>query len=386
MKIPKIVRIATKSGLVRFRLRFLVDGRGSKNKNLRFDSRQEAQEFIVKMLDKRKATATGSCLKETTFAAEADYWLGTRGKSVSPSHLKKVKGILAEILPQFGRMKSERFNHGLLADFQSAQLDLGWKGQTVNHKVQVIKAVLRNSQRTRRIAENPAAGFEMLKVLRDNIDFWERSEAEAFLGYANQKYPKGSPERWVYAVYLLALNTGIRAGEVWGLLPSNIKSGGKVLYINHQFDRTVCAMRPPKGKEPRNVPCNTDLHAVLLELAQTNRSSRLGTIFYHPETGDPVCQEVFRRRYFARDMEASGTRKIRFHDLRHTAATLMIDRGIDLVTVSKILGHKDMKTTMLYLHLLPNKIAETGLIFSVTPQTVGQVVEGRFPKVALVQA
>lgn len=105
-------------------------------------------------------------------------------------------------------------------------------------------------------------------------------------------------------------------------------------------------------------------------ISRTDRPNAATTLFYHQETGSPICHEVFVRRYFKKDLEASGVRALRFHDLRHTAANLMIDRGVDLVTVSKILGHKDMKTTMLYLHVLPNKVADTAAIFSVGPRAL----------------
>jgi len=383
MQLPKIKRINTSSGLVKFQVRYRENGRGSKYRNLRFDSRQEAQEFIVKMMNKRRAANGLTYLAVTTFRVETDFWLATRGKSVSPSHLIKVKGIFYEILPMYGKFKPEKFNHGLLSEFQATQLEGGLSNATVNHKVQAIKAVLRHSHRTKRIAENPSSGFGMLKTQRNNIDFWERWEAEAFLAYANQKYPKGSPNRWVYGVYLLALNTGVRSGEIWGLQPQNIRSNGRVLYIDRQFDRSIAAMRPTKGKEPRNVPCNIHLHDTLKEIFETLRVTPLfNTIFCHPESGEAVCHEVFRRQFFVKDLKESGVRDIRFHDMRHTAATLMIDRGIDLVTVSRILGHKDMKTTMLYLHLLPTKIEETGAIFNVGPTSV--TMPQPFPKLALI--
>ena len=142
-----------------------------------------------------------------------------------------------------------------------------------------------------------------------------------------------------------------------------------MIKVDRQYDRSIQAMGPTKGKATRTVPCSPILADEIRRLLTCRvRPTGVKTLFYHHETGSPVCHEVFIRRYFKKDVASSGVREIRFHDLRHTAATLMIDRGVDLVTVSKILGHKEMKTTMLYLHLLPNKIAETAAIFSVGPR------------------
>ncbi len=233
----------------------------------------------------------------------------------------------------------------------------------------MIKAILKHSFDCKRIPFNPAAGFKMLRANGKDIDFWDRDESEEFLAFANAKYPPGSAERWVYVVYLTALNTGMRSGEIWGLKFPSAKAVSDVIRVDRQFDRSIREMGPTKDKSARNVPCSPILASEIKELLyRTERPSTAATLFYHQETGSPICHEVFIRRYFKKDLEASGVRQLRFHDLRHTAATLMIDRGVDLVTVSKILGHKEMKTTMIYLHLLPNKIADTAAIFSVGPR------------------
>lgn len=371
MRIPKIRKLKTKSCGFKYEIRFLENGRGSRHRAVRFDSRELAQAYIMKMMDAERANSGLGFLDHTTFADEAKFWLETRGRIFSKSHTIKVKGILREILPQLGKLKPDRFHHGFLTEFQARQLREGLANQTVNHKIQVIKAILKHSFDCKRIAFNPALGFRMLKANTQDIDFWDREESEEFLGFTNAKYPPGSAERWVHVVYMTALNTGMRAGEIWGLRRPDPKSISDVIRVDRQFDRSIQAMGQTKGKAARNVPCSPILASEIRELLyRTDRPNTATTLFYHQETGSPICHEVFIRRYFKRDLEASGVRELRFHDLRHTAATLMIDRGVDLVTVSKILGHKDMKTTMLYLHLLPNKIADTAAMFSVGPRSL----------------
>jgi integrase len=369
MKIPKIKKVKTKANGHRFEVRYLESGRGSRHRAIRFETRELAQAYVMKLMDRERANQGLTYLDNTTFADEAKFWLETRGQSLSRSHIIKVEGILKDSLPELGKLKPDRFHHGFLTEVQAYQLREGLANQTVNHKIQVIKAILRHSYQCRRIPNNPSAGFKMLKANTQDIDFWDLQESEEFLAFANSKYPSGSPYRWVYVVYLMALNTGMRAGEIWGLKSPGDKPVGSVLKVDRQFDRSVQQMGPTKGKASRNVPCSEMLSKeIQVLLKEKDRPAGVRTLFYHSETLDPICHEVFVRRFFKRDLKESRVRKIRFHDLRHTAATLMIDRGVDLVTVSKILGHKEMKTTMIYLHLLPNKIADTAAIFSVGPR------------------
>jgi integrase len=385
MRIPKIKKLKTKSCGIKYEIRFLENGRGSRHRAVRFDSRELAQAYIMKMMDAEKANNGIGFLDHTTFADEAKFWLDTRGRSFSKSHTIKVNGILREILPDLGKLKTDRFHHGFLTEFQARQLREGLANQTVNHKIQVIKAILKHSFDCKRIPFNAAAGFKMLRANGKDIDFWDRYESEEFLAFANAKYPPGSAERWVYVVYLTALNTGMRSGEIWGLKFPSAKVVSDVIRVDRQFDRSIQAMGPTKGKAARNVPCSPILAKEIRDLLhRTDRPSTALTLFYHQETGSPICHEVFIRRYFKKDLEASGVRKLRFHDLRHTASTLMIDRGVDLVTVSKILGHKEMKTTMIYLHLLPNKIADTAAMFSVGPRTLESYFSER-PRLTVVR-
>ena len=198
------------------------------------------------------------------------------------------------------------------------------------------------------------------------MQFWDRVEAESFLRFANEKYPKDSSERWIYVVYLLALNTGLRAGEIWGLQPRDLISASDMFFIRRQFDRVKKAYGIPKGKKSRHVPCHENLRIEIQNLIDACRT-RLDQSIFHGETGLPINHDSFGGNRFDKDVRLWGGRRIRFHDLRHTAATLMIGLGVDLKTVKEIFGHKDIATTMNYAHLLGDNLKQVARTFSVSP-------------------
>ncbi len=91
----------------------------------------------------------------------------------------------------------------------------------------------------------------------------------------------------------------------------------------------------------------------------------------------PVDHDKFQK-IFKADLKAWGGKVIRFHDMRHTATTLLIASGVDLKTVQSICGHEDIKTTMNYVHLIGDRIKEVAKTFSIRP-------EDQTPKKALTE-
>jgi integrase len=301
----------------------------------------------------------------STFREEARRWLDHNERVFSPGYAKKVRGILAELDEDLGGLVLSELHAGCLAEFQRRQLARGLSWRTVNHKTQVVTAVLNFAVACLRLAFNPAAGLPKLKGGKPAMQFWERHEAEAFLAYAEKKYPFGSEKRWVYVAYLTALNTGIRAGELLGLQPRDIVAGGELLHVRRQFDRVSRTYREPKGKRARHVPCNAVLGRELEDVIRRRGIGMAQPIFCHDPLR-PLWHEAFRAKYFDRDVEAAGVKKIRWHDLRHTAATLLLAQGCDIKTVQAICGHEQIETTMIYVHVLGEGIREVARRFGVS--------------------
>ncbi len=370
-----VQKVKTKIG-DKWEVCFWIGGRGSSRIRRRFDRKVDAQNFFDtftkkqnELFDNRSAIDNP---EDVTFEKEAIFWLSNSQMRFTSSHNKRVTGILNVLLPEMGKITIDKIGPTFLTSFQQKMLDKGLKGASVNRYTEVITAIINHSYRHRRIAYNPTMGFKKFPPSNIEMKFWEKHEAASFLNFANLKYPNDSEYRWVYIVYLLALNTALRAGEIWGLKVCDLVEDGKTLFIRRQYNRVTKSFdllkgkkNSKKGKSSRHVPCNTALRTELKLLIQKARLNSDQT-FFRGKTGNPFCHDAFSER-FERDQKQWGGKMIRFHDMRHTAITLLISLGVDLKTVQEICGHEDISTTMGYTHLIGESIKRVADVFSIGP-------------------
>lgn len=358
------------SGENRWEVRVYEDGRGTRRICRRFDKKSEAEAWLLEFEQKKSERAKNPfstiSFENRFFKEEADYWMTDGENRFSPGHIVKSKAVIKEFLARFGNLPVEKITPELLSQFQQEELKSGAQPATVNRKTEVITAVLNHSVKHRRLPFNPTVGFRKLFKSQKEMEFWNRNDASSFLAFANERYPKLSDERWVYIVYLLALNAGLRAGEIWGLKPSDINESQRSLVIKRQFNRVSLDFSPTKSKKHRIVPCNMELMSELCNWINHKQINHNETIFQN-ENKKPVCHDNFGDRKFFKDLKLWGGKKIRFHDLKHTATTLLIAAGIDLKTVKEICGHSDIGTTMNYVHMVSGAIEKVAMNFSISP-------------------
>jgi integrase len=181
-----------------------------------------------------------------------------------------------------------------------------------------------------------------------------------------------SDHRW-YAMYRLAVNLGMREAELFGLTWSAIDFADGTLRVAQQLRRARTAGSVDAPREfvlqstktragERTLTLDEDLLAVLHAHKQNQDEERAllgdrwrdpwGDLVFTTDTGAPIHISILRR-HFVQVLKRAGLPPIRFHDLRHTAATLMLADGVALVTVSKILGHSSPAiTAAIYAHAL----------------------------------
>ena len=153
--------------------------------------------------------------------------------------------------------------------------------------------------------------------------------------------------------YLLALYLGLRLGEVCGLMWSDLNSTEHLLTVNRTAARlrignhTQLTVQTPKTENSvRTIPVPVDLLALLLRLKSNSSSNTFILTGSKTKPLEPRTLQAHLKRF----LKDHGLRDIHFHTLRHTFATRCIEYGYDLKTLSEILGHKNEKTTMRYVH------------------------------------
>jgi integrase len=211
---------------------------------------------------------------------------------------------------------------------------------------------------------NPAARIG--RFLRDRgdparrIDPLTAEEEARLLGLARHSYPRH------FSLLLCALRTGMRLGELLGLQWGDIDFQGRFIEVRRSLVEGGRIELPKNGKIRR-----VDLSLLLGETLEKLRVRRAEEALakgwkqvpewvFCNEEGRPIWKSDFERRVFHKALEKAGLRRIRFHDLRHTFASRLLQNGESIVYVKDQLGHHSIKVTVdVYGHLVPgaNKAA-----------------------------
>jgi len=253
--------------------------------------------------------------------------------------------------------------------FKSKRLKAGRKPATVNRDLDRIRSVYSRAVEWGFLTDHPlkavkrAKGADNSRVrylspeeekrLRDALAAREaerRASRDRHNAWHAARGSKGHPQ-WPADAYtdhlmplvLLAMNTGLRRGELFGLSWSDVNLPGKLL--------TVTAGNA-KSRKARHIPLNAEALDVLKRWKKQGAGK--GLVF--PGAGGGRLTNVNKSwEGLVADAELAD---FRFHDLRHHFASRLVMAGIDLNTVRELLGHADIAMTLRYAHLAPDKLAD----------------------------
>ena len=280
--------------------------------------------------------------------------------SIITRHLKPKLGTIR--LQDLRTLDIERYH----ADFSLAP-STGEKHHTILNSA--LKAAVRADLLQRNVAtlvENKPRAPEGHEDVLANC--WEAHEARCFLETA--KAAGAQPA----AFYAVALETGMRKAELCGLRWSDLDAQGR-LTVQRQLVKpgSTPIFGPVKNKIPRVLDLAPDTLALLrahrvhqaeIKIANRQHYHDHGLIFAKEwgdlqrrstRLGDPLQANNLGQREFARLLKASGVRRIKFHGMRHTCATLLLQAGVQPHVVRQRLGHKRIEITLsTYAHVLPS--------------------------------
>jgi integrase len=248
-----------------------------------------------------------------------------------PSWKCDEQHLRIHLIPFFGRnRKLSDIKPQDVDDYKSLRLKENAAPATVDRELSALRHLINLAERWNRFfGKNPVS---IARLLNPN------TQKERTLKHEEEKRLLDSTNEYLRPIIIFALNTGMRKSEILTLKWSNVDLKTRIITL----EKTNT-----KSKKLRRIPINTVVRKLMLELKLKGKGSEY---VFLSSKGIPYKKEDSLRQPFLGALRRAGIEGLRFHDLRHTAATRMIESGASIVAVSKILGHEDLKTTMRYAH------------------------------------
>lgn len=256
------------------------------------------------------------------------------------TRLRYKLDIGKRIHPSFRYMSLKAIDRLQIEQFRSDILKT-LSPKSVNNCMDLLKLMFRKSVEWEMLEKNPAT-FRTLKLPAVKYVWWEKKEHVArFLAEA-RKTP-------LYAAYKLALECGLRLGEIVGLSKQDVDLKRHQLHIHRQWLEAQGCFGPTKGRRERFINFSPD-SGLKEALAEAFLRSPDREAIFVTKTGRRI-RSTKLRKHFPMLIRRSKVPHLKFHELRHTFASWYMIEHDDIWSLKQILGHKDIQTTQRYAHL-----------------------------------
>ncbi|MDR4506196.1 MAG: tyrosine-type recombinase/integrase [Candidatus Scalindua sp.] len=271
-----------------------------------------------------------------TFNDMMEKFMKEYAPTVSVNTRKAYTYYLKNLGSFFGNQVLSSITPKVIAPYKVYRRDKGASPSTINRELYMLsKAFNLAVKEWEWLKDNPVSKVQ--KEKEDNeVDRWLTEDEE-------RRLLDASP-LWLRDIIIFGLNTGLRQDELLSLEWSRVDL----------FRKTILIKETKNGK-PKTLPLNS----IALGVLQKKSGEKVRNIKNDLVFSSNAGTKIFKRnliRAFAYALEKAGIRDFTFHCLRHTFATRLTRNGVDLYSISKLLGHKNMKMTQRYAHHCPDSL------------------------------
>ena len=320
-----------------------TDWQGKRRKSTKrgFATKREAEEWLRNFLMTKSLDFN---MKFKDFIELYCEDMGTRLRE----HTMRTKRYIIDlkITPYFGEKSVNEIKATDIRQWQNKLISQGYSPtylKTINNQ---LCAIFNYAVKYYDLASNPCAKAGSIgKSKAEEMNFWTKQE---FMKFVDELMDK----RMSYLAFMILYWTGIRIGELLALTPGDIDLKKHTISITKSYQRlgkkdVVTEPKTPKSRRVIHIPefLVADIQDYISSVYGIKDTDRL-----FPFT------KYFLEHEMKRGVKASGVKKIRIHDLRHSHASLLVELGFSPLEIAERLGHEKIETTLnTYLHLYPNK-------------------------------
>lgn len=324
------------------------------------ETRKAAQKWLRNISNEieRGLTLDGAKITFEEFLAE---WLSTKQHHVAQqTHAYYCQLVRDYITPALGKTRLRDLNSRQIQRFYNGKVAEGVGLRTVQKTHTVIHAALNSARKFGIIPYNPDDATNPPKPKPKTMQFLNQEQIRLLLEVAKMTKDRN------YALYYLAIVTGMRQGELLALKWENIDLDKGILNVKLNLKRIpgggLMLDKPKTKSSVRSIKIGPEsikiLEAEKQQIAVESEAAAdywQAENFVFPSTNGTAMDPSNLIKQFRKLLKTAGLPKIRFHDLRHTAASLMLNNGIDVLVASQRLGHAQPSITLdVYGHLMPS--------------------------------
>lgn len=297
-------------------------------------------------------------LERQTFGAFAEKWLEVVRPSLREPTFLRYTSLLAHAVRAFGRASLAKLGPADLQRLYEDRRKAGAAPRTILHVHRVIHRALRDAERWGDVARNVARLVDPPRVSRSELRALTAEEARQLMHAAEGDR--------LEAVVVLALTTGMRMGELLGLTWRAMDLDAGAVRVQASLQRTAAGlalMEPKTARSRRQIEIEPRVVAALRRHRAAQLQERLaagpawvdGELVFSTRTGGPIDGRELLRAWFRPLLARARLPRIRFHDLRHSYASIALARGLHPKVVQEAMGHSTIAVTMdLYSHVVPS--------------------------------
>lgn len=321
-----------------------------------FPTKKEANDWLAQMTVKKSSGQKVSSRKRNYLTVNEVFTSFIQNQQIKKLAPRTLHGYETDykrrIFPFIGNRSINLIDIDHGREIQREMIKLDLDNQTINKILILLKQIFKFAAKEKLIESSPFEDLQIMSVTRKSFDYWNEDEVNEFLRLCKKA------NDFYFDHYLFDLNTGLRLGELGGLLEEDFDFNNGFFKVERAIKQIVgkgLNLGPTKNSMTRYFPLNDTTRAIALRKikeARLRKSMGGSPFLFVLENGKPIDPTHFSDRVFKPTLiNLEVKKKIRFHDLRHTFATLFMANQGQIFVLQKLMGHKDIASTMIYAHM-----------------------------------
>ena len=342
-------------------------------KNVLGKTQSEVKEKLKRAMEESKKVDITRTGKYTVSDWMEEWFENVAKLKVRPSSHQTYRGYIDHhIAPNIGNTPLEKLstmdlqklyrklmNTGRVERIEAQDQPKGLSAKTVRNINQVISSAMDFAVAQKIISENPCKAAALPKLEHKEMQTIPSEQLQAFLSEAKAT--------GVYEMYYIELATGLRRGELLGLKWTDIDWKNGIIKVRRSIAR-VNGKTVESPLKTKNSYRAVTISSQAIEVLKQQKAKTNDAYVFPSPSGGPISPDSVNNM-LKRVLARAGIPKVRFHDLRHTFATIALQNGVDIKTVSGMLGHFSAGFTLdTYAHVTTSAQREAA-------ETMGNILD-----------